>query len=113
MSDMTIDALHSALNGLAHRQRVAADNIANIETPGFLAGKVQFEDSLRSAISAGRPQLAQTTTTRSDAPTRINGNNVNLDEETVGLIQTTLRYQLGVQGLTHKFQVLRSAIRGQ
>ena len=47
--------LHSALRGLSLRQRTIADNIANIETPRFLAGKVDFESSLREAASEGRP----------------------------------------------------------
>ena len=35
-----------ALDALSLRQRVIADNIANVNTPGFLAGRVQFEDAL-------------------------------------------------------------------
>ena len=40
-------ALNSALDGLALRQRVIADNVANIHTSGFLAGRVAFEDTPR------------------------------------------------------------------
>ncbi len=46
-------AMNTALDGLALRQRVIADNVANIQTPGFLAGRVSFEDSLASAVADG------------------------------------------------------------
>ena len=40
-------------SGLAMRQRVTANNIANIQTPGFHAGKVKFEGALQSALANG------------------------------------------------------------
>src|SRR5690349_21957946 len=93
LSDVTSAALHTALSGLAKRQRVIADNIANIETPGFLAGRVEFEDALRSAVQAGDPAATPITTARSLEPTREDGNNVNLDHEVLSNIDTGLRYQ--------------------
>jgi flagellar basal-body rod protein FlgB len=109
-----MSALHYALSGLSLRQRTIADNTANIETPGFLAGKVTFEDTLRSSIADGSdPFSVSPTTTRSLEPTRTNGNNVNLDEETLAGSETNLTYGLAVQAMTAKFQQLRIAIGGQ
>lgn len=102
--------LHTALRGLALRQRTIADNIANVETPGFLAGRVDFESSLRSAIAVGRPEEATSTVARSLQPTRTNGNNVNLDEESVSAMETNLRYELTVTALTNKYNGMRTAI---
>lgn len=113
MTDVAMSALRTALNGLSLRQRTIADNIANIATPGFLAGKVEFETSLRNAVSAGSAESAQTTTVRSGEPTRLNGNNVNLDQESLDLIDNGLRYQLTVQAVTNKFGLLRTAIGGR
>jgi len=111
LGDVTMSALHQALSGLALRQRTIADNIANIETPGFLAGKVDFEDSLRSTLAAGGdPATASPTTARSLEPTNTNGNNVNLDEETLAGEQTNLSYSLAVEAMTAKFSQLRLAI---
>ena len=62
-NDVTSVALHSALNGLAMRQRTIADNVANLQTPRFLAGRVQFEDALRSAVACGNPADANITST--------------------------------------------------
>ena len=89
IGDVTSSALHSALTGLAQRQRVTADNIANLQTPGFLAGRVDFETGLRGALASGQTPTASTgTVRRSMEPTRLDGNNVNLDAETVIATET-------------------------
>jgi flagellar basal-body rod protein FlgB len=113
IGDATMAALHSALSGLSMRQRTIADNVANIETPGFLAGRVDFESRLRGAIVAGTdPSAVHGTTLRSLEPTRLNGNNVNLDEETLAASETNLSYSLAVEAMNAKFQRLRIAISG-
>jgi flagellar basal-body rod protein FlgB len=114
INDATTTALHAALSGLAQRQRVTADNIANVQTPGFLAGVVDFESSLRGALASGEsPTIGGATTMRSLQPTNTNGNNVNLDQETVTATETGLRYQLALNALDGKYNVLRTALRTQ
>ena len=103
-------ALNSALDGLALRQRVIANNVANIQTPGFLAGRVAFEDSLASAVADGSGAVTPTVA-RSLEPTRLDGNNVNLDAETLLNVDTNLRYQLATQAIDGKFSSLRIAMR--
>jgi len=112
MHDVTMSALHHALRGLSARQRTIADNIANLETPGFLAGRVDFESSLSAAVRAGDPDTSTVSTSRSMDPTGVNGNNVNLDQETLSLIETDLRYQMTSQAVSNKFGLLRTAING-
>ena len=112
IADATSTALHAALSGLAQRQRVTADNIANLQTPGFLAGRVDFESSLRGALANGEaPSINGGTVARSYEPTNTNGNNVNLDMETVAATETGLRYQLALNALDGKYNVLRTALR--
>jgi flagellar basal-body rod protein FlgB len=114
IGDVTTSALKAALDGLAQRQRVTADNIANINTPGFLAGRVDFESSLRGALSGGEnPANAVAVVARSLEPTNTNGNNVNLDTETVSATETGLRYQLALNALDGKYNQLRTALRTQ
>lgn len=110
--DVTSVALHSALRGLALRQRVGADNIANIQTPGFLAGRVDFESTLRQALSTGGSADIAPTVARSLEPTRLDGNNVNLDQETLLGIDSNLRYQLVLRAVDDRFGLLRTAVRG-
>jgi flagellar basal-body rod protein FlgB len=113
MIDSTGSVIYAALNGLAARQRVIANNVANVETPGFIAGRVSFEDSLRSAIANGDEASTISVSTRSSTdPVNVNGNNVSLDNEVVGLTQTDLAYQLMIQAINQKFGLLRTAIGG-
>ena len=110
--DVTSVAVHTALSGLSMRQRVIADNIANIQTPGFLAGKVSFEDALRSAVADGTPGDASPAIARSLEPTREDGNNVNLDEETLSNTSTDLSYSLMLRAMDDKFGLLGTVIKG-
>ncbi|MCV2489488.1 flagellar basal body protein [Geodermatophilus sp. YIM 151500] len=112
IGDVTSTTLHAALTGLSQRQRVTADNIANLQTPGFLAGRTDFESSLRGALAGGEaPTRSGGTVTRSLEPTRTDGNNVNLDAETVIATETGLRYQLALNALDGKYDVMRTALR--
>ncbi|WP_448642575.1 flagellar basal body rod protein FlgB [Geodermatophilus sp. URMC 63] len=112
IGDVTTTTLHAALSGLAQRSRVTADNIANVQTPGFLAGRTDFESSLRTELRHGRaPTVSGGSIARSLEPTREDGNNVNLDSETVIATETGLRYQLALNALDGKYGLLRSALR--
>src|SRR3546814_11960822 len=100
MPDVTTAGLHVALNGLSARQRVIADNIANLETPEFLAGRVDFESSLSAALSGDNPASAAITTERSMSATGVYGNNVTLDAATHALLAPHLRSQVTPQTLS-------------
>jgi flagellar basal-body rod protein FlgB len=114
ITDATSTALHAALSGLAQRQRVTADNIANVNTPGFLAGRTDFESALSGALSSGgTPTVSGGVVVRSLEPTNTNGNNVNLDSETVIATETGLRYQLALNALDGKYNLLRASLRTQ
>ena len=111
--DLTSSSLRVSVAGLAARQNAIANNIANIETPGFQARKVEFEDALHGAISRGEsPAGVQPEVQGSLEPTRLNGSNVNLDEETLSHIDTTMRYQLTLRALDSKYSLIREAIKG-
>ena len=103
-------ALQSALDGLALRQRTIANNIANVNTPGYQAQRVTFEDALASSVRAGSG-VAKATIDRSLEPTRLDGSNVNLDTETLSNIDTVLRYQFASQAVGGEATALRAALR--
>lgn len=109
LESVTATALSSALDGLSLRQRAIADNIANINTPGYHAQRVRFEDDLRAAIRAGSGAV-EATVERSLEPTRLNGNNVNLDTETLSNIDTVLRFQFASQALDGQASSVTKAI---
>ena len=110
LDSVTSAALTSALNGLSQRQRAIADNIANVNTPGYHAQRVQFENALAASVRAG-DGITSASTSISEEPTRTNGNNVNLDTETLSNIDTVLRYQFASQALNGTFAALRTAMR--
>jgi len=112
ISDPTMDVVYKAMQGLATRQRATADNIANVETPGYKATKVDFESSLRKAITIGEPDAATPSIVKSTEPNGPNDNNVNLDDETVSSIDTNLKYQTMVEAMNAKFRLLKTAMEG-
>jgi flagellar basal-body rod protein FlgB len=110
-NDTTMSAIHAALNGLSARQRTIADNVANINTPGFLAGRVEIDTALMSAVADGSAADVSPTVVRSLEPTREDGNNVNLDEETLSNVDTGLRYSLMLRAADSQFGILRASMR--
>ena len=48
---ITAALYQKALDGTWQRQKATSNNIANSETPGYKAIKVNFEDSLKAEIS--------------------------------------------------------------
>jgi flagellar basal-body rod protein FlgB len=111
--DPTIDVLHAALNGLMSRQSVIANNIANASTPGFQASQVDFETALRQAMQAGTaPSLDGAVVSPTGAPSNQDGNNVNLEADTLSLADTELRYQAMVDAMNGQFQILNTSIQG-
>jgi flagellar basal-body rod protein FlgB len=110
ITDATSVTLRQALDGLQQRQDAIAANVANLETPDYLARVVDFEDSLRTAIQSGEPSSFAVSEQRSMAATRLNGNNVNIDNEIMLGSETLLRQRLVIQGLNAKYSIMRTAI---
>ena len=95
---VTSAALASALDGLALRQRAIANNIANVNTPDYHAKRVSSRTRWPRRC-APATAASSATTARSLEPTRLNGNNVNLDTETLSNIDTVLRYQFAARAV--------------
>ncbi len=109
MTDAITSAIQFSLHGLSDRQQVTSNNLANIQTPGYLAKRSNFESSLRSALNGNSVSLSPTRST-SLTPTRTDGNNVDFDNETLTAVETNLRYTAMIDAMNHKFRELRTAI---
>ena len=109
VSDAVSQVLASALDGVTLRQQVTADNIANVDTPGFRATSVDFETDLRAAIASGSPDGSiAPTLTATDTPVGANGNNVDLRKETLAAVQTQFQYQMITRATSDRFDLLRT-----
>ena len=109
-TDGVTAAVEKALTGVSVRQRVTADNIANLATPGFRASRVAFEGDLAQALERRRPEAARPTVTVDGAAPDVNGNNVSLDAETAILVKAGLQYDALVSALNYKLNIIRTAI---
>lgn len=113
-SSYGIDTLSRVLDASALRHKVIAQNVANVNTPGYRRLAVEFEDQLAKAIGgpdggAGvRPKVVEV-----DGPERVDGNNVDLDREMGDLTKNGLLYQAAAQILASRMASMRSAITGR
>ena len=113
LDDVSIDALHSAMDGLQARQRAISTDIANVNTPYYRARSVAFEDSLKQALAFGDdPMSVQPSVLFSDAAGGLTGNNVDLEAETVLGAKTELSYELALRAAGDRFSLVRTAIKG-
>src|SRR5437764_4712445 len=131
-NDIPSRALRFALSGLSQRLQTISNNVANVDTPGFTAQKVNFEDTLQSALAGPGfrmggltllrdtpnqlPGLADVTGQPTPAvvanlenPPRNDGNNVNIDKEMTSLSETGLTYSAAGQLMTMRLGQLRTA----
>ena len=111
MPDAVSSVLASALDGLATRQNVIADNIANVDTPGFRARSVDFESSLRSAVNRGGVGAGgiDVNVVTTDTPVGVNGNNVDLRKETMAAMQSVFQFQIVSRSISDRLESLRVA----
>jgi flagellar basal-body rod protein FlgB len=111
LSDPVGAILGSALDGIALRQRVIADNIANVDTPHYRASSVDFESSLRSAIASGSTSSSEglaPTLTATDTPVGANDNNVDLRKETLAAVQSQFQYQMITRATSDRFDLIKA-----
>ncbi len=120
--------IQAALGGLALRQRVVADNVANASTPGFKASEVHFEDALRQAMRpsgsmelSGVPNGLQPITTANATPEvsvmnnagiHSSGNSVDIDEQMLTLAESNLTYNALAQIMSERMRSIRTVISG-
>lgn len=114
-SDKTAVMLEKSLGVSALRYKVIANNIANLDTPGFKKSYVDFEDILKSAIgSQANPDKIQAVEPKVQRETlsslRVDGNNVDLEEEMTQLVMNTLNYNFSAQQINKKLAMLKYVI---
>jgi len=93
------------------RQQMIVSNMANVDTPGYHAQDIDFQGAMQQVVSDGSVKMEPAALEVVGLPERPDGNNVNVDRESLLLSQTQLQYQLGVQLVKAEFHKLLTAIR--
>ena len=108
-----LSVLGHALDLTAQRQELVSQNIANVDTPGYHTRDIDFTRELQRAL-AGSEEEPSTPVVR-DVPgliERPDGNNVNIDRESLLMAQNQLQFQTEVTLLRSEFNRLQMAING-
>jgi flagellar basal-body rod protein FlgB len=108
----TIQVLQGFLKVAADRQQLVATNMANVDTPGYHTKDIDFQAAMKQVMDQGDlARLDPASTEVVDLPERPDGNNVNIDRESMMMSETQLQYQLGVQLVKGEFHQLLTAIK--
>ncbi len=105
--------LESFLTLTAKREKIIASNMANVDTPGYRTEDMDFSREMKRALT-GAPgtNLEVAAHTVPGLLQRPDGNDVDLDRESLLLSESQLQFQLGTQLLKSQFHQLLSAIKG-
>ncbi len=113
-TDSIVDILEAGIRAESLRQKAIANNIANLETPGYRRIDVKFEELLAKALySSGpvdldkvEPQIYQP----NETPVNSNGNDVTLADEVGQMIKNSLRHKAYIRLLDKKYGQIELAI---
>jgi flagellar basal-body rod protein FlgB len=94
------------------RQQMISANMANVDTPGYHTQDIDFQKALQDVVVQGKDTPATPASIEVEGlNSRPDGNNVNIDRESMMLSQTQLQYQMGVQLIKAEFHKLLTAIK--
>jgi len=135
LDDRTMRTLETALDVASARHQVIANNVANVNTPGFKVADVDFVSSLEQAMagraeSAGRRLTGRTTraghlaitgpesvgrspivqTVDEGVSMKVDGNSVDIDLEEAKMAENATMYNTFAQLVSSKFSLLKYVI---
>jgi flagellar basal-body rod protein FlgB len=96
----------------AERQRLIASNIANADTPGYVARDFDFAATLREA-RAGQAQGQGAAVLRyaAAAQTNLDGNGVDMDRERAAFADNAVRYEATLRFINGSVRTLLDAMK--
>src|SRR5258708_4241502 len=118
--DNVTDLLQTFLDVQSRRSEVIAGNIANADTPGYVAKELDFQDYLRQAAEQSSQPLSRQQTglssemhIKEQIPTAVglDGNTVDAGKEMSDLADAGSNFNLGAKMLQSRLRLLRTAIR--
>lgn len=111
--DTTQIGLERALSGSALRQQAIAQNIANVNTPGYRRQDVDFASALHQAWNEGESaveSVAPATVTDNSTVMRADGSSVDIDTEAAEQAKNGLTYEAVSQLMKSRISIIKSAI---
>ena len=132
--DTTQLALERAISGASTRQEALAANIANADTPGYVARDLDFAQALRQATGTIQParalQVSQAghigggtgvggargdggLTYATAAQTNLDRNTVDMDRERASFADNSVKYEATLRFINSNVRTALSAITGQ
>ncbi len=113
----TISGLQSALRASALQGKVIANNIANLNTPGFRRSELDFQRALSMAMASPRAlepaELARAIIQPRSTPVDAKGNDVSLDKEVGEMIKNSAAYKTYMRILRKLYSQMEFAIKGE
>jgi flagellar basal-body rod protein FlgB len=116
-------ATSRALDASALRHQIIANNLANINTPGYKRQDVTFESQLSRALDERKEggktgenpvdSVQPAVITQNTTSMRQDGNNVDMEAENVNAAINTLRFEALSQMVGGYFGGLKSVISGR
>jgi flagellar basal-body rod protein FlgB len=128
----SLDFQAQALALRSERQRLIASNIANADTPGYVAREMDFARALKEATGAGRPAATlaasqpghiagnaagtgsfSTLAYAAPSQTNLDRNTVDMDRERASFADNTVKYEATLRFIGANVKTTLSAITGQ
>jgi len=96
--------VHKALDATWRRNEAIAQNIANVDTPGYKRKTVSFEEELRELMESKDFKKSnvdkidiKVTEDNKNLSTRLDGNNVDIESEMAAMAKNTIQYNALIQ----------------
>lgn len=120
-----INVLNRAADAAWQRNEAISNNIANVDTPGYKRQNVAFESVLQQALGNNRYQsmddkVANVNLSRlrgrayvdyANYSYRLDGNNVDIENENVMLAENQLKYQGLISSINQEFTNLQTVMK--
>ena len=122
----TISSLEKGLSYATTKNKAIAQNIANVDTPGYKSKDVDFksilEDAQKATVSSYKTDSrhynftiasqGSGTYSNDNFRARSNGNGVNMDTEQAKLAENTIYYNALIERVSGKLTTLNTVIKG-
>ena len=110
-----VNVLEAGLRATGLRGKVIADNVANLDTPGFRRHAVRFEQLLAERLESGKSvdvdDLLGETFRPLNTSVEDNGNDVSVDVEVGDMVQNSAMHKTYVRLLAKKYRQMAMAMQ--